>query len=64
MEKVGNFTAKREKIRGSVLIDNASGHIFGPAGAETPRSDEHMEVRIDARTTSAKETRDIWFYAL
>jgi putative aminopeptidase FrvX len=58
-EGVWIFTAKGEKIRGSVLIDNASGHIFGPAGAETPRSDEHMEVRIDARTTSQKETREL-----
>jgi putative aminopeptidase FrvX len=58
-EGVWIFTAKGQKIRGSVLIDNASGHIFGPAGAETPRSDEHMEVRIDARTTSSKETREL-----
>ncbi len=56
-EGVWIFTSKGEKIRGSVLIDNASGHIFGAAGAETPRNDEHMEVRIDARTTSEKETR-------
>jgi putative aminopeptidase FrvX len=58
-EGVWIFTAKGEKIRGSVLIDNASGHIFGQGGADTPRSDEHMEVRIDARTTSSKETRDL-----
>jgi putative aminopeptidase FrvX len=58
-EGVWIFTAKGEKIRGSVLIDNASGHIFGQAGADTPRSDEHMEVRIDARTTSEKETRQL-----
>jgi len=51
------FTSKGERIRGSVLIDNASGHIFGGTGIETPRNDEHMEVRLDARTTSEKETR-------
>src|SRR5215208_1413418 len=56
-EGVWIFTAKGEKIRGSVLIDNASGHIFGQAGTDTPRNDEHMEVRLDARTTSEKETR-------
>jgi putative aminopeptidase FrvX len=56
-EGVWIFSSKGEKIRGSVMIDNASGHIFGPAGAETPRNDEHMEVRIDARTLSEKETR-------
>ena len=46
-----------EKIRGSVLIDTASGHVHGAAGSETPRNDDHMEVRLDARTTSEAETR-------
>lgn len=58
-EGVWIFTSKGEKIRGSVLIDNASGHIFGQAGTDTPRNDEHMEVRLDARTTSEQGTRDL-----
>jgi len=53
------FTSKGEKIRGSVLIDTASGHVHGQAGSETPRNDEHMEVRLDAHTTSEKETREL-----
>jgi len=56
-EGVWVFTSKGEKIRGSVLIDTASGHIYSGTGKETPRNDEHMEVRLDARTTSDKETR-------
>ena len=56
-EGVWVFTSKGEKIRGSVLIDNASGHIFG--GTDTPLNDDHMEVRLDARTTSEKETREL-----
>ncbi|MEB2333514.1 MAG: M42 family metallopeptidase [Anaerolineaceae bacterium] len=56
-EGVWVFTSKGEKIRGSVLIDNASGHIFGPT--DTPRNEDHMEVRLDARTTSKKETREL-----
>ncbi len=56
-EGVWVFASKGEKIRGSVLIDTASGHIYSGAGGETPRDDEHMEVRLDARTTSEKETR-------
>src|SRR5258706_12569930 len=52
-----NFTSKGEKIRGSVLIDKASGHIYSAAGSETPRDDHHMEVRLDARTSSQEETR-------
>jgi putative aminopeptidase FrvX len=58
-EGVWIFTAKGEKIRGSVLIDTASGHIFSAAGSETPRNDDHMEVRLDVRTTSEKETREL-----
>ncbi len=56
-EGVWVFTSKGGKIRGSVLIDTASGHIYSGTGKETPRNDEHMEVRLDARTTSDKETR-------
>jgi putative aminopeptidase FrvX len=58
-EGVWVFTAKGEKIRGSVLIDTASGHIYSAAGSETPRTDAHMEARLDARTTSEKETRKL-----
>ena len=56
-EGVWVVTAKGEKIRGSVLVDTASGHVHGAEGAKTPRDDEHMEVRLDVRTTSEKETR-------
>jgi putative aminopeptidase FrvX len=58
-EGVWIFTSKGEKIRGSVLIDTASGHIYSAAGSETPRNDDHMEVRLDVRTTSEKETREL-----
>ena len=58
-EGVWVFTSKGEKIRGSVLIDTASGHIYSAAGSETPRNDAHMEVRLDAITTSEKETREL-----
>jgi putative aminopeptidase FrvX len=56
-EGVWIFTSKGAKVRGSVLIDTASGHVHGAAGSETPRNDDHMEVRLDARTTSETETR-------
>ena len=35
----------------------ASGHIYGEAMKDTPRDDDHMEVRLDARTVSREETR-------
>ena len=58
-EGVWIFTSKGEKVRGSVLIDTASGHIYSGADKISPRDEEHMEVRLDARTTSAQETRDL-----
>jgi len=56
-EGVWIFASNGQKIRGSVLVETASGHIYGQAMKETPRDDDHMEVRLDARTTSEKETR-------
>lgn len=58
-EGVWVFTSKGEKIRGSVLIDTASGHVHSAEGTKTPRDDEHMEVRLDVRTTSERETREL-----
>jgi len=58
-EGVWVFASKGEKIRGSVLIDAASGHVHGTEMAKTSRDDEHMEVRLDAKTTSEKETREL-----
>ena len=58
-EGVWICTSKGEKIRGSVLIDTASGHVHGADGSKTPRDDDHMEVRLDVRTTSEKETREL-----
>ena len=58
-EGVWLFTSKGEKIRGSVLIETASGHIYGEKGSQTPRDDAHMEVRLDAQTSSEKETREL-----
>jgi putative aminopeptidase FrvX len=56
-EGVWIFASNGEKIRGSVLCDTASGHIYGQDMKQTPRDDDHMEVRLDSRTLSDKETR-------
>src|SRR5512143_3587792 len=53
------FTSRGGKLRGSLVPDTASWHVHGPKSAETPRTEEHMEVRLDARTTSARETRSL-----
>ncbi|PWH12443.1 MAG: peptidase M42 [Anaerolineae bacterium] len=45
------------RVRGSYLFENASVHVYGDKANETRRSEDNMEVRLDARTTSAEETR-------
>jgi len=51
------FTSGGEKVRGAFLLVKASSHVHGGAVNETRRDDDAMEVRLDARTTSADETR-------
>ena len=58
-EGVWVLASNGERIRGSVLIDTASGHVHGMEGSKTPRDDDHMEVRLDVRTTSEMETRGL-----
>lgn len=56
-EGVWIFTSNGQKIRGSILVETASGHIYGQEMKNTPRDDDHMEVRLDTRTLSKEETR-------
>jgi putative aminopeptidase FrvX len=58
-EGVWIFASNGEKMRGSVLCDTASGHIYGQDMKQTPRDDDHMEVRLDERTLSDKATRGL-----
>ncbi len=51
------FSRDGKTFRGSILIDTASGHLHGKKVSETLRDEDHMEVRLDERTTSAEETR-------
>jgi putative aminopeptidase FrvX len=51
------YTSSGVSIRGSILFEMASGHVYGPKVNETKREDENMEVRLDARTTSQEETQ-------
>ena len=54
------FTRKGEPVRGSILLEKASTHVHGNQRvAETKREDDNMEVRLDARTLSADETRSL-----
>lgn len=53
------FTHKGETVRGSLLLAKASVHVHGNKVGDTKRDDDNMEVRLDARTTSTEETRDL-----
>ena len=53
------IASKGEDIRGSILIDNASVHVHGKKVGETKRDEDHMEVRLDVRTSSREETREL-----
>jgi putative aminopeptidase FrvX len=46
-------------VRGSILIERASTHVFAAEVSEQKREDETMEVRLDALTTSAVETEQL-----
>lgn len=51
------FTRAGESVRGSILLTKASGHVHGSQVSDLKREDDAMEVRLDARTSSAEETR-------
>ena len=56
-EGVTIFASNGQTYRGTILIYAASMHVYGKKLGETPRTDEFMEVRLDARTTNLEETR-------
>jgi putative aminopeptidase FrvX len=53
------FTREGKAIHGSLLLVQASGHIYGEKLGKIEREDANMEVRIDERTTSVEETRSL-----
>lgn len=55
-ENVTIRTFDDQRYRGTILPVGSGGHVNNKLG-EQPRTPDMMEVRIDARTTSAAETR-------
>jgi len=49
-------TGSGKCIRGSILIDQASVHVYGDKVYDAKREDSSMEVRLDERTSSGEET--------
>ncbi|HEY3311530.1 MAG TPA: M42 family metallopeptidase [Anaerolineales bacterium] len=52
-------TSAGARVRGSYLLDKASSHVHAALVSETKRAEDNMEVRLDARTVSAEETRTL-----
>jgi putative aminopeptidase FrvX len=52
------FSSGGELIRGTVLLNKASGHVFSKEVSTTVRSEATMEVRLDYRTSSVEETQE------
>lgn len=50
------FTRQGESVRGSLLLTKASSHVYSAQVNELKRDDDTMEVRLDARCSSAAET--------
>ncbi len=50
------YPSQGEPVRGSILLEMASGHVHGSKVSETKREDDNMEVRLDARSTSPEQT--------
>jgi len=53
------FTNAGDSLRGSLLLEKASSHVYGSQVNELKREDDNMEIRLDARTTSDEETRQL-----
>ena len=51
------FTNDETEIRGSLLLAKSSSHVHGAKVKDTKREADVMEVRLDAKTLTADETR-------
>ncbi len=60
-ETVTVVASNGEKFRGSVMIENASHHLYesGEGPNAKPRNDKTIEVRLDARSSTRSETEKL-----
>jgi len=56
-EGITVFASSGDPVRGSILLAKSSSHVYGGQVNDAKRDDDAMEVRLDARTTSADQTR-------
>lgn len=52
-------TSQGKKIRGSLLVNTASAHVYGQKALETKRDEDGMEVRLDARVSTEQDVLDL-----
>jgi len=52
-------TSKGEKIRGSYMLNMSAAHVYAAKVSETKRDEDTMEIRLDARVSNPKETREL-----
>ena len=52
-------TSKGEKVRGSLLVNTASGHVHGVKALETKRDEDGMEIRLDAKVSSVDDVKEL-----
>lgn len=53
------FTREGRRVRGSLLVNTASGHVHGAKTGELKREEKTMEVRLDERVSSIKEVENL-----
>ena len=53
------ITNNKKTVRGSILLSQASVHVYGSKLSENKRDDDNMEIRLDERTNSEEETRNL-----
>lgn len=53
------FPRKGDPLRGTILFQKSSVHVYGKPVSETKREDENMEIRLDARVVSPAEVREL-----
>jgi putative aminopeptidase FrvX len=53
------ITRSGAKVRGSILLNKASGHVYGAEVGKTERSESTMEIRLDAVVKTAADTRKL-----
>jgi putative aminopeptidase FrvX len=53
------FASSGAEIRGSILLSQASVHVYGSKVSENQHDDDHMEVRLDERLSSEEDTKSL-----